>query len=136
MKLPYHIILNNTSAQFGHLSFCNFLDIDAIAFNTSSTSIVLNETSSFFVECTANSNPAAAYSWTKKAGSLVSSTSVLSISSVNRNQNGTYTCIATNNAGLTVSKSLTLDVHCEYSLLISFFVKINYNLDKGLLYLS
>ncbi|XP_065070051.1 receptor-type tyrosine-protein phosphatase S-like isoform X2 [Rhopilema esculentum] len=85
--------------------------IDAIAFNTSSTSIVLNETSSFFVECTANSNPTAAYSWTNKAGTVVSSTSVLSISSVNRSQNGSYTCTATNSAGLIVSKSLTLDVH-------------------------
>ena len=91
-------------------------DLDQPIFNTTSpTNVSVIEGRYFSVACNATSNPIAKYRWTTSSGNIISNTSDLVFGNINRTDATTYTCEATNGAGLKKSSTLTIDVQCEYA---------------------
>ena len=68
-------------------------------------------------------NPNAQYRWTSSSGEIVSNTRYLEFPNIHRNDNETYTCVASNSAGLEKNSSLKIDVQCEYYFLLTFHYK-------------
>lgn len=75
--------------------------------------IAVTEGSSIQVNVSAQGNPdTVTYLW-RRGDEVVKADSFLNISSVTRDQAGTYTVEATNSQG-TVAANLTLNIKCEY----------------------
>ena len=103
-------------------SLFSFLDIDGPTLSKPNN-IVMNETASLSVTCSAKSKPNANYVWTTKSGKFVSNGANLSFASLNRSDSNEYECKASNAAGSKTSSKLTINVQCKSDLLdlIHFF---------------
>ena len=91
-------------------------DIDKPKLNTTSGTVTANEGSFLSISCNASANPKVHYMWTQN-GTMVSNSSILSFSNINRSQANAYTCIASNGAGLQSRASVQIDVQCKFFLL-------------------
>ena len=78
------------------------------------------EDSFLSVNCSAEANPSAQYKWSSPSGDTVSNTNMLSFPKINRNDAKTYTCEASNAAGLKAVNNLIVNVKCEYN--VSHFI--------------
>eukprot|EP00794_Sanderia_malayensis_P008073 gene8073-8937_t len=84
--------------------------IDKPTLNTSNQ-VVIVEQQSLHIQCTAVSLPAANYIWATDRGVTISASNTLSFNSINRTDEGTYYCNATNLAGTKKSDPLSITVH-------------------------
>ena len=106
-----HILIS-----YNNLLYLLISDLDQPTFNTTLPNTVsVIEGRYFSVACNATSNPIAKYRWTTSSGNIISNTSDLVFGNINRTDATTYTCEATNGAGLKKSSTLTIDVQCEYA---------------------
>ncbi|KAK7106149.1 hypothetical protein V1264_017439 [Littorina saxatilis] len=71
--------------------------------------ISLKQGNSFVLTCSAECSPVCTYKWLKDTQELPSRNGILTLNDVNRNQNGAYTCEATNVVGLG-AKDIVLDI--------------------------
>ena len=89
------------------------LGIDQPRFN-STRSVVLNEGTSLIISCFSIAYPISGFKWERNDGTIVSNSSYLSFTPVNRSDDNVYRCIGTNNAGTKKSSNLTITVHCKF----------------------
>ena len=86
------------------------------------------------LSCNATANPVPTISWTRN-GSPVNTTinsriifpddkTKLTITDVNRTDSGEYRCMASNELGNDTSSVTTLDVQCEYGIMLSTFLEM------------
>ena len=68
------------------------------------------------VSCSAECNPDCTYSWHKGSqnGPVVTKNDKLALTSVTKEQHGSYYCKATNVIGRDASETFSLTVNCEY----------------------
>lgn len=64
------------------------------------------------LSCSAGCSPSCTYQWTKGAQVLSSANGILTLNDVSRQQDGVYSCQATNSAGEGTQK-ITLEVQCK-----------------------
>ena len=73
----------------------------------------INEDQNLTLTCQASGIPPPLVSWVKISGGLRTNSDHLVFTNINRSESGEYRCEATNSCG-NVSKSLTIDVQCEF----------------------
>ena len=79
---------------------------------TQSSSKEIYESETIYLRCNSDSYPTAQYIWTKD-NRVISTSSLLQINNILRNDTGLYQCVASNRAGkLTQMKKI--DVLCKY----------------------
>lgn len=80
---------------------------------TSASNSTVLENTQHTMGCSAVGDPTPSITWTFEGRIIPSVQGVLSFSPVGRENGGTYTCTATNAAGV-VSTQIYLDVQCKY----------------------
>ena len=74
---------------------------------------IVTEGDNVTLYCNATGNPVPNITWTKPGGEKAYG-EALSLTSIKKEQDGSYTCAASNGVGGVASTSFTLTVHCKY----------------------
>ena len=94
------------------ITFTCFTGIDQPIFN-STTPLVLEEGTSVTISCSSVAYRIDTFKWETHAGIIVSNSSYLRFSPINRTDDNVYRCIGINSAGTKKSSNLTITVQCN-----------------------
>ena len=100
--------------EFDCLSFLDYRPVNTtLIINTGDSSVILNQT--FTITCDAQANPPATYEIFRDDGNKVGSSSVVttSVTEVEENNSVTFTCKASNGYGDGPTAKITLEVYCK-----------------------
>ena len=76
------------------------------------------------IVCSAQCNPPCQFKWIQPEGTVVDGSN-LEISSLSKNDHGTFTCHAGNGYGNNGTKNLTVTVNCKYLMLNTILLLAN-----------
>ena len=100
--------------EFDCLSFPDYRPVNTtLIINTEDRSVILNQT--FTITCDTQANPPATYEIFRDDGNKVGSSSVVttSVTEVEENNSVTFTCKASNGYGDGPTAKITLEVYCK-----------------------